>query len=35
MAGMEFLLIDEHTCLDEFKDKLRWNELYYLLAKGI
>lgn len=35
MAGIEFLLIDENTKLDEFKEKLRWNELYYLLAKGI
>ncbi len=35
MAGIEFLLIDEHTRIEEFKDKLRWNELYYLLAKGI
>jgi L-arabinose isomerase len=35
MAGIEFLLIDEATRVEEFKDKLRWNELYYLLAKGI
>jgi L-arabinose isomerase len=35
MAGVEFLLIDEDTCVEEFKDKMRWNELYYLLAKGI
>lgn len=35
MAGIEFLLIDEHTRVEEFKEKLRWNELYYLLAKGI
>jgi len=35
MAGVEFLLIDESTRLEEFKDKLRWNELYYLLAKGL
>ncbi len=35
MAGIEFLLIDEHTQVEEFKDKLRWNELYYLLTKGI
>ncbi len=34
MAGVEFLLIDEHTCLNEFKEKLRWNDLYYLLNKG-
>jgi len=35
MAGIEYLAIDEATRLDEFKDKLRWNELYYLLAKGL
>ncbi len=35
MAGIEYLLIDEHTRVEEFKEKLRWNELYYLLAKGI
>lgn len=35
MAGIEFLLIDENTCVEDFQDKLRWNELYYLLAKGI
>lgn len=34
-AGIEFLLIDERTCVEEFLDKLRWNELYYLLAKGV
>jgi L-arabinose isomerase len=35
MAGIEFLVIDEDTKLDEFKDKLRWNDLYYTLAKGL
>jgi L-arabinose isomerase len=35
MAGIEFLLIDETTKVEEFKEKLRWNEMYYLLAKGI
>ncbi len=35
MAGIEFLLIDENTRVEDFKEKLRWNELYYLLAKGI
>jgi len=35
MAGIEYLLIDENTRVEDFKDKLRWNELYYLLAKGI
>jgi L-arabinose isomerase len=35
MAGMEFLFIDENTRLDEFKDKLRWNDLYYHINRGI
>ena len=35
MAGIEFLLIDEHTTVESFKDKLRWNDLYYLLSKGL
>jgi len=35
MAGIEFLLIDEKTKIGEFKDKLRWNDLYYTLAKGL
>jgi L-arabinose isomerase len=33
MAGVEFLLIDENTCLEEFKKELRWNDLYYQLAR--
>ena len=35
MAGVEFLLIDENTRVDEFKDKLRWNDLYYHTANGL
>ena len=35
MAALEFLLIDENTRVDEFKDKLRWNDLYYRLNKGL
>ncbi len=35
MCGIEFVLIDEETRLDAFRDRLRWNDLYYLLAKGI
>jgi L-arabinose isomerase len=35
IAGIEFLLIDENTRVDEFKDKLRWNDLYYHLSKGL
>jgi L-arabinose isomerase len=35
MAGIEFLLIDENTKVQEFKEKLRWNDLYYHLNKGL
>ena len=35
MAGIEFLLIDENTHLEEFKKELRWNDLYYHLANGL
>lgn len=35
MAGTEFLLIDENTRVDAFKEKLRWNDLYYQLANGL
>ncbi|HEX9922727.1 MAG TPA: L-arabinose isomerase [Anaerolineae bacterium] len=35
MAGMEFLLIDNDTRLAAFKKELRWNDLYYQLAKGL
>jgi L-arabinose isomerase len=35
MAGMEFLLINEHTTVSAFKKELRWNDLYYHLAKGL
>ena len=34
MAGLEFLVIDHETSLSELKKELRWNELYYHLAKG-
>lgn len=35
IAGVEYLLIDEHTSLSNFKKELRWNEMYYYLAKGL
>jgi L-arabinose isomerase len=35
MAGIEYLLIDEHTRLADFKKELRWNDLYYHLAAGL
>jgi len=35
MAGIEYLLIDGSTKISDFKKELRWNDLYYHLAKGI
>lgn len=34
MAGIEYLLIDGDTKLAQFQKELRWNDLYYGLAKG-
>src|SRR5690606_5958155 len=35
MAGIEFLRIDNNTRIYDFKNELRWNEVYYMLAKGL
>ena len=35
MAGVEFMLIDKGTNLRDFKNEIRWNEVYYHIAKGI
>jgi L-arabinose isomerase len=35
MAGMEFLLIDNTTRLSSFKNELRWNDMYFALARGL
>lgn len=35
MAGVEFLVIDENTTLENFKDSLRWNDIYYHLNRGL
>jgi len=35
MAGMEYLLIDENLSIPDFKKELRWNEVYYHLAKAL
>jgi L-arabinose isomerase len=35
MAGLEVLRIDDDTMLPEFKKELRWNEVYYHLARGL
>jgi L-arabinose isomerase len=34
MAGMECLLIDSQTTIAGFVKELRWNDMYYHLAKG-
>ncbi|HUN87312.1 MAG TPA: L-arabinose isomerase [Terriglobales bacterium] len=34
MAGMEYLLIDSGTTVANFKKELRWNDLYYRLARN-
>jgi len=31
IAGIEFLSIDNRTCLEDFRKELCWNDLYYLL----
>jgi L-arabinose isomerase len=35
MAGLEFLLIDQDTKLRHFRQELKWNEIYYHLARGL
>lgn len=35
MAGIEFVHIGNETDLTAFKKELRWNEIYYFLAKGL
>ena len=35
IAGVEYLRIDNSTSIPSFKNELRWNEMYYMLAKGL
>lgn len=35
MAGIEFLHIDKQTTISDFKNTLKWNELYYLLSGSL
>ncbi len=35
MSGIECLVIDENTQISDFKKEIRWNEVYYHIAKGI
>ncbi len=34
-ADVEYVLIDKDTKVSEFKKELRWNDIYYHLAKGL
>jgi len=34
IAGIEYLHIDAHTTLHQFKNELRWNEVYYQWSRG-
>ena len=35
MMGIEYVLIDDKCNLKEFRNELKWNEVYYHLAQGI
>ncbi len=35
MAGIEFLVINDATDLRRLKNELRWNDMYYRMARGI
>lgn len=35
IADIEYLLIAENTNISDFKKELRWNEVYYMLNKGL
>ncbi|MDR0698001.1 MAG: L-arabinose isomerase [Tannerella sp.] len=35
IAGIELLVIDEHTTISDFKKELRMNEVYYMLNKSL
>ncbi len=34
-ADIEYVIIDKNTNLSDFKKELKWNEVYYMLAKGL
>lgn len=35
MAGIEYVHIGKETNISDFKKELKWNEMYYMLAKGL
>jgi L-arabinose isomerase len=34
IAGVELLMIDEHTRMRDFRNELRWNQAYHRLGQG-
>ena len=34
-ADVEFVIIDKDTKVSQFKKELKWNEVYYMLARGL
>jgi L-arabinose isomerase len=35
IADIELVQINKNTCIADLKNELKWNEMYYLLAKGL
>ncbi len=35
MFGLEYIEINETTTITDIKNQLRWNEMYYMLSKGV
>jgi L-arabinose isomerase len=35
MAGIELVQINKNTSVSNLKNELKWNEMYYMLAKGL
>ncbi|MGF3056205.1 L-arabinose isomerase [Microbacterium sp. YY-01] len=35
MSGLELLVIDDTTTVDDFQREVRWNQAYYRLARGL
>jgi len=35
IAGIEFLLIDKETKIDNFEKEIRWNEMYYMMNRAL
>ncbi len=35
MAGIELVVIDKNTEIEAYREKLRWNEIYYHLGQGL